>query len=213
MRLFPLIFLCLFLPIMGFSQATAFFDKVYKPNKDLVDSVVSYIPLEDGKVVYRAYLPHHGDIEQVYSTLKRWFVDSFPDIQNTIQIDDRQGGLLVGKSVKKYNFKSGVNSSAFAMYFTISLKINADVIDMAVYNIYGSDKRTNNLHMYLDATNALLNDTNFDQHNATNQFNVDLTKSYFDYLKGKKKKYNGNVVYTVNQEVQEIIDSAKKTVL
>ncbi|MBD1432934.1 DUF4468 domain-containing protein [Sphingobacterium sp. DN00404] len=201
------------LPLWSFSQDAGIFNKVYKPSYHQIDSVASYIPLKDGKVVYREFITYQGDKDKAYIALKRWFVDNFPDIQNVIQIDDRETGTLVGKSVRKYNFKSGVNKSDFSMYFTVSVNINANTVDMSIYNIYGSDKRRNNLQMYLEATNAMLNENiNFDQHNSVEMFNVDLTKSYFDYLKGKRRKYNGRVVYTVDSEVRGIFESARKAV-
>lgn len=202
------------LPVWSFAQEAGIFDKAYKPNSYQVDSVASYIPLKDGKVVYRELITYQGAKEQAYTTLKRWFVDCFPVIQSTVQIDDREAGTLIGKSVRRYNFKSGVSKSDFSMYFTVAINIGADTVEMSVYNIYGSDKRRNNLQMYLEATNAMVNENiNFNQHNSVEMFNVDLTKSYFDYLKGKRKKYNGRVVFTVDNEVRTIFESAKKTLM
>jgi|SRR5690606_15735261 len=203
-----------YFPFCAFSQDAGIFDKVYKPSSYQVDSVASYIPLKDGKVAYREYIQYQGGKEQAYAALKRWFVDGFPDIQSTIQIDDREEGTLIGRSARKYNFKSGVNKSDFAMYFTVAININIDTVDISIYNIYGSDKRRNNLQMYLEATNAMLNENiNFNQHNSVEKFNVDVTKSYFDYLKGKRKKYNGKIVYTVDSEVRRIFESARKALM
>ncbi|SFT11748.1 DUF4468 domain-containing protein [Sphingobacterium wenxiniae] len=198
-----------FMPMLVFSHSSS--AQMYKPNTDQVDSVALHIPLKDGKVVYGEFIPYGGNKEQVYATLKRWFVDSFPDIHSAIQIDDQESGILVGKSVRKYSFKFGANKSDFSMFFTVAINIDANTVEMSVYNIYGSDKRRNSLQMYLEATNAMLNENiNFDQYNSVERFDVDLTQSYFDYLKGKRKKYNGKAIYTMDSEVRKIFESARK---
>ncbi|TDQ81266.1 hypothetical protein CLV99_0387 [Sphingobacterium yanglingense] len=205
--------LCLFifclLSISLSGQEANLFINAYNPSKEQIDSATTFIPLKDEKVEYRELLPYTGDKVEVHTTLKRWFVDSFPGIQNVIQIDDPHLGALVGKAGRKYSFKSGVNNSNFTMFFTVSIDIGASTVDMRIYNIYGSDKRRNNLQMYLEATNSMLNDVNFDQHSSVDKFDLDLTKSYFDYMKGKREKYNGKVLYAMDREIRSVFESAE----
>lgn len=63
--------------------------------------------------------------EEIYRRAKRWFVDSFRDAKEVIQLDDPTTFTVVGKGVWKFNAEIFVGSAVRKGYMRFSLEIAA----------------------------------------------------------------------------------------
>ena len=97
------------------------------------------LPMKDGKVIYSAVieLPNTSK-EELYKRAKLWFAKAFRDSKEVLQIDDKEGGKIVGKGVSTvYWTYSGLASSIdVSLWQLFDVSIKEHKIRIVITDIY-----------------------------------------------------------------------------
>lgn len=97
------IIVLLLIPFSCFSQSK----KTYEKFKNYRDS--SYFIIEDENIVVSRIIENiNRDKQDLYLKVKEYFVNTYPDVNNFIQLDDRDSGKLIGKDCFTNLFSSGI---------------------------------------------------------------------------------------------------------
>lgn len=71
------------------------------------DTIGLNIPLLNGKVIYESVVNVPGKTKiELYANARQWFIDYFKTYKDVIQNDDKDAGLIVGKGVLTFEYRS-----------------------------------------------------------------------------------------------------------
>lgn len=95
------------------------------------------LPVKDGEVFYEFIVNIDSNIlkKDIYNKAKLWFVESFKDSKNVLEIQDLENGKLTGKGV--FNIEPKIlNSPATDCYFLINVDVKDGKYRLQIYNMY-----------------------------------------------------------------------------
>lgn len=198
------------------AQKKEFKDDVYSgKNSSKIDFDITpellNIPIKDGQIFYEQISEASGTQRQLYMRARKWFVDHFHNANSVLQYDDKEDGKLMGKAFHVYDFESGVSTSKVSIYFTLNIDLRDNRYRIQFYDMYGSDKKTNQILQALAAVSASLStmQTGYYQgmEDMSQHLDVNYNEVYNDFLDGRRKKYNGRMLYGMSQEVASLFES------
>lgn len=154
----------------------------------------------DGKIYYEGVVKVDSTIKQadLYRKGREWFVNTYVDAKEVLQLDDKADGKLMGKGVYKYSFFNGLNSSSVTMGFTLNLDVKDGRYRYRIYNFNGTNKNQS----ALDGLSS--------RPSGPSYIKLDYDQTYADYKAGKRAKYNGKVTAGMDEQVRGIIASLEK---
>lgn len=219
MNKYSLLSIALAISFSGFAQKKQFKDDVYGGNRSEKNAIeitpeLLNIPIKDGEIFYEEIAEANGTQRQLYMRARKWFVDHFHNANSVLQLDDKEDGKLMGKAFHVYDFESGVSTSKVSIYFTLNIDVRDDRYRIQFYDMYGSDKKTNQILQALAAVSASLStmQTGYYQgmEDMSQNLDVNYNEVYNDFLDGRRKKYNGRMLYGMSQEVVLLFEAFKK---
>lgn len=162
-------------------------------------STATEFPVKEGKLYYEGVVDVPATLKQadLYRTGRTWFVDTYVDAKEVLQLDDKADGKMMGKGLYKYAFLNGINVSQVLMRFTLALDVKDGKYRYRIYNFSGDNTNT-----------SMLGGAN-----ATNVYRLDYDQCYVDYLAQKRTKYNLKVLQGMDTQVQLIVASLQKAML
>jgi hypothetical protein len=160
-------------------------------------STATEFPTKEGVLYYEGVVDVSPESKQadLYRTGRTWFVDTYVDAKEVLQLDDKADGKMMGKGRYKYSFLNGINISAVTMRFTLALDVKDGKYRYRIYNFSGDNENT-----------SLLGGAN-----ATNFYKLDYDQCLADYKAGKRTKYNLKVLQGMDAQVVGIVASLQKT--
>jgi hypothetical protein len=162
-------------------------------------STATEFPVKEDKLYYEGVvdLPATSKQLDLYKTGRTWFVDTYVDAKEVLQLDDKAEGKMMGKGFYKYSFLNGINISQVLMRFTLALDVKDGKYRYRMYNFVGDNVNT-----------SLLGGAN-----ATQLRVLDYNQCYVDYKAGTRTKYNLKVLQGMDTQVQLIVASLNKAML
>ncbi len=160
---------------------------------DLVPAdVLKKIPVKDGKIVYEGVVTEPGKKKDLlYVTARKWFVNTYYDSKQVMQMDDKAAGSLMGKGIHAYAFSNGIHVSQISVRFTVAIDIKDGKYRYRIYE--------------------------FDPYNTSSSFLGDKTTiqqsyewSYNELAANKRVKYHAKMLEGLNAEVKGIVASLEK---
>lgn len=156
-------------------------------------STATEFPLNEGKLYYEGVVEVNpaskkGDL---YRMGRTWFVDTYVDSKEVLQLDDKTDGRMIGKGTYKYSFLNGINISNVVLHFTLLLDVKDGKYRYRMYDFRGDNVNT-----------GLLSDPELRV--------LDYDKCYTDYKAGKRIKYNLKVLQGMDAQVKGIAASLEK---
>jgi hypothetical protein len=162
-------------------------------------STVTEFPVKEGKLYYEGVVdvPATSKQADLYRTGRTWFVDTYVDAKEVLQLDDKADGKMMGKGRYKYSFLNGINISQVLMRFTLALDVKDGKYRYRMYNFEGDNTNT-----------SMLGGAN-----ATQLRILDYNQCYVDLKADKRAKYNLKVLQGMDTQVQFIVASLQKAML
>lgn len=100
----------------------------------------SNIPTKDGKAFYEVIDSLPGTKVDLYNKSKVWFVNTFNSAKAVIQLDDKEGGLMMGKGLTSFDAGNVMTGPIRqAINYTININVKENKYRIQVYDIYVSD--------------------------------------------------------------------------
>lgn len=160
-------------------------------------SIAVEFPQKEGKLYYEGVVDVNPASKQadLYRAGRTWFVDTYVDAKEVLQLDDKADGKMMGKGRYKYSFLNGINISAVTMRFTLALDVKDGKYRYRIYNFVGDNENT-----------SLLGGAN-----ATTLYELNYDQCYLDYKAQKRTKYNLKVLQGMDAQVVAIVASLQKT--
>lgn len=154
----------------------------------------------EGRIYYEGVVKVDSTMKQtdLYRKGREWFVNTYVDAKEVLQLDDKADGKLMGKGVYKYSFFNGLNSSDVTMGFTLNLDVKDGRYRYRIYNFSGTNKNQS----ALDGLSS--------RPSGPSYIKLDYDQTYADYKAGKRAKYNGKVTTGMDHQVKGIIASLEK---
>lgn len=159
-------------------------------------STMTEFPVKEGQLYYEGVVdvPATSKQADLYRTGRTWFVDTYVDAKEVLQLDDKADGKMMGKGRYKYSFINGINLSQVLMRFTLALDVKDGKYRYRMYNFEGDNVNT-----------SMLGGTN-----ATQLRVLDYNQCYTDYKADKRAKYNLKVLQGMDTQVRYIVASLQK---
>jgi|GEM_PF-2746504 len=163
------------------------------------EPAVTEFPIKEDKLYYEGVVDVTPTAKQLdlYRTGRTWFVDTYVDAKEVLQLDDKADGKMMGKGRYKYSFLNGINISQVLMRFTLALDVKDGKYRYRMYNFEGDNVNT-----------SLLGGAN-----ATQLRILDYNQCYVDYKADKRAKYNLKVLQGMDAQVKTIVASLQKAML
>jgi len=97
------------------------------------------LPLKEGKVFYESIDSTPLNKAEAFMKAKAWFVNTFNSGKDVLQIDDKDGGIIMGKGYTQKsvgNFMTGPLEQD--IYYVINITVKDNKYRIQLYNIYVS---------------------------------------------------------------------------
>ena len=165
----------------------------------LEESTATDFPVKGDQLYYEGVVDVAPTSKQLdlYKTGRTWFVDTYVDAKEVLQLDDKAEGKMMGKGLYRYSFLNGINISQVLMRFTLALDVKDGKYRYRIYNFAGDNVNT-----------SMLGGAN-----ATQLRVLDYNQCYADYKADKRTKYNLKVLQGMDTQVQGIIASLNKAMV
>jgi Domain of unknown function (DUF4468) with TBP-like fold len=95
------------------------------------------MPMKDGEVLYEFIVNVDSNYlgKDIFNKIKSWFVESFKDSKNVLEIEDLENGKLTGKGI--FNIEPKIlNSPATDCYFIINVDVKNSKYRLQIYDMY-----------------------------------------------------------------------------
>ncbi|MDJ0367282.1 DUF4468 domain-containing protein [Hymenobacter sp. H14-R3] len=163
------------------------------------DVAVTDFPIKEDKLYYEGVVDAAPTAKQLdlYRTGRTWFVDTYVDAKEVLQLDDKADGKMMGKGRYKYSFVNGINISQVLMRFTLALDVKDGKYRYRMYNFEGDNVNT-----------SMLGGAN-----ATQLRILDYNQCYLDLKADKRTKYNLKVLQGMDAQVKGIVASLQKAMM
>jgi hypothetical protein len=128
----------LFLIILSiFCYAQSNNDDLYgKKTDEKYSSLINNIPIVDDEIFYEVVKNVEGQSKNdLYKKAKLAFVELFKDSKSVIQLDDREGGEIIGKGISYFYFKNLMMDVRNTMEFTMSITVKDNKYRIQIYDI------------------------------------------------------------------------------
>lgn len=160
---------------------------------------VTDFPIKDDKLYYEGVVDVAPTAKQLdlYRTGRTWFVDTYVDAKEVLQLDDKADGKMMGKGRYKYSFINGINVSQVLMRFTLALDVKDGKYRYRMYNFEGDNVNT-----------SMLGGAN-----ATQLRILDYNQCYLDLKADKRAKYNLKILQGMDTQVKGIVASLQKAMM
>jgi hypothetical protein len=154
----------------------------------------------EGKIYYEGVVKLDSTTkkDELYRKGREWFVNTYVDAKEVLQLDDKTDGKMIGKGIYKYSFFNGLNSSSVTMGFTLNLDVKDGRYRYRIYNFNGTNKNQS----ALDGLSS--------RPSGPSYIKLDYDQTYADYKAGKRAKYNGKIAAGMDEQVKGIIASLEK---
>lgn len=151
-------------------------------------------PLQDDKLYYEGVVEVNPTSKKadLYQIGRAWFVDTYVNAKDVLQLDDKAEGKMMGKGIYRYTFFNGLGVSQVIMHFTLALDIKDGKYRYRMYDFLGDNVNTDMLS------------------GVTEVRSLDYNKCYTDYKAGKRTKYNLKVLQGMDTQVKIIAASLEK---
>jgi hypothetical protein len=93
------------------------------------------LPTRDGHVFYESIDTSSFSKDQLYSKAKLWLVNSFKDSKSVSEIDDKEGGQIVGKGNFVVNYTYALTPSTCRFNFIMKIDLKDNKYRLQIYNI------------------------------------------------------------------------------
>jgi hypothetical protein len=144
------------------------------------------LPQKDGKIYYEVIDSVKGKSkDQLYEISKKWFISTFKNAKAVIQSEDKEAGTIIGKGVSSTVVGSGLGKMSLDFRYTIEINIKQGKYRMRIYDL------VNVMPGYPDS---------------------ETEASYARYQAGKSKKFLGDYLKGINEDINDTQNSYRKAV-
>ena len=150
------------------------------------------LPLNaEGNIYYEGVVRVDSTITKtdLYRRGREWFVNTYLDPTEVLQLDDKAEGKMIGPGRYRYSFFMGVFFD-IRMLFVLNLDVKDGRYRYRIYNF--------------------VNTTLLSNHSATRVYRMDYEQINKEYKAGKHPRYNGKIIVEFDKEVKSIIASLEK---
>jgi hypothetical protein len=157
------------------------------------------LPTKDGVIAYEGIIKVDSTQKAIdlYRKGREWFVNTYVDAKEVLQLDDKADGKLIGKGAYKYSFVNGINVSQVRLRFILNLDVKDGRYRYRIYTFSGENTNT-----------SMLGGAN-----ATQLRTIDYDKSYEALKKGDRVKYNTKILEGLDTQVKVIVASLEKAMM
>jgi len=119
--MYKILYLFLLLPFTNFAQSAS--DR-------------KLLPSRDGKIFYEMVdSPLSKKKSEIFASAKTWFAEKFNDSKTILQIDDQEGGELLGKATFSTRISDGSASPLNSVQFTIKVSCRDRKYRIQIYDL------------------------------------------------------------------------------
>ena len=172
------------------------------------DSTIQ-LPLKDDKIFYEQVIQLDSSIkkDRIYLAVKQWFAETFKDSKSVIQVDDKEGGKVLGKFIDVIVVNNNGYFVSNEKNFTINVDIKDSKYRVQVYDCY--------YHFVVNA--PIQKEDKTESYDNEYKEYLNLINTENDKSNKKKKikeaiESDGKSLSNLNQLINKLITSLKKSV-
>ena len=91
---------------------------------------------DSGEIVYSSTIEVEGKLkEELYTSSKVFFANSFVSANDVIQMDDKDAGIIIGKGSENFRVLNGKTAVPVTLHFTLRIDIKGNRYSYAIYNL------------------------------------------------------------------------------